>query len=243
MNVPASMRSGMMRYSQPCSSLTPSMTMRGVPWPVIGGAALVEEVGQVDDLRLAGGHLDDGGAVGQDARPSWRWRCRGRWSRTGRRGTSRCRAGVWPWRQMSPLISSISAPSCCMARMCRSTGRSPMAQPPGMDDLGAAAFGEQRAEHADRGPHLADDVVFGLAVHLVARDQLERAVGPPFDVDAQLGQQLAQRGHVRDLRDVVQHDLALAQDRRGHDRQGRVLGPADAHAAPQPRTAGDFEIR
>ena len=65
MNVPASMRSGMIVYSQPCSSLTPSMVIRGVPCAGDPGPAGVEEVGQVVHLRLAGGRLDDGRALGQ----------------------------------------------------------------------------------------------------------------------------------------------------------------------------------
>ena len=35
MYVPASMRSGMMRYSHPLREETPSMVMMEVPWPVI----------------------------------------------------------------------------------------------------------------------------------------------------------------------------------------------------------------
>ena len=49
-SVPVTMRSGMISYSTPCSSSTPSMTIVSVPWPEIFRAHRDEEVCEVDDF-------------------------------------------------------------------------------------------------------------------------------------------------------------------------------------------------
>ena len=43
--------------------------------------------------------------------------------------------------------------------MCRSTGRVPMAQPPGSDTRASPQRAKQRPQHQDRGAHLAHEVV------------------------------------------------------------------------------------
>jgi hypothetical protein len=43
--------------------------------------------------------------------------------------------------------------------MCWSTGREPMAQPPGSDTVASAEARQQRAQHQDRGAHGLDQFV------------------------------------------------------------------------------------
>ena len=65
MNVPASMRSGMMRCFAPCSLLTPCTRMVDVPAPSIFAPILFSSVGEIDDLGFARAILHNGFAVGQ----------------------------------------------------------------------------------------------------------------------------------------------------------------------------------
>ena len=65
MKVPASMRSGMMRWRAPCSLSTPRTRMVEVPAPSICAPILIEQRGQVDDLGLAGAVLQHGFAFGE----------------------------------------------------------------------------------------------------------------------------------------------------------------------------------
>ncbi len=51
-SVPATMRSGMISYSTPCSSSTPSMTIVSVPCPEIFAPIAIEKVREIDDLRF-----------------------------------------------------------------------------------------------------------------------------------------------------------------------------------------------
>ena len=55
--------------------------------------------------------------------------------------------------------SSISAPNASKAFRCRSTGRVPMAQPPGNETRACAAARQQRPQHQNRGAHLAHQIV------------------------------------------------------------------------------------
>ena len=67
-SVPASMRSGMTRWSKPPSSRTPSIVIIAVPAPRDARAHPVERGGEVLDLGLARGVLDRGDAVGERRR-------------------------------------------------------------------------------------------------------------------------------------------------------------------------------
>ena len=51
------------------------------------------------------------------------------------------------------------APSCSIAMISRSTGRVPMAQPPGSDTLRLAHARQQRRDHPEARPHLGDEVI------------------------------------------------------------------------------------
>ncbi len=116
-------------------------------------AHLVEAVGDVADLGLARGVLDHGGAVGERRPPSARCGCRrpSPWETRSRRPSGRS----WRGRSRSRASISISAPSRSSAMISRSTGRVPMAQPPGSDTLRLAHAREQRRDHPEARPHLA----------------------------------------------------------------------------------------
>jgi len=161
---------------------------------------------------------------------------------------------------MLPFSVRNSAPSFWRPRTCRSTGRSPIAQPPGIDD-GLASLREQRSQHADARPHRLDDVVAGFAALVLQDLDIEWAVeggkvgqaaevAPvgrgwrlvvPVDVAAQLAEQLAHRVDVAEPGHALQCRLALGQQARRHDRQGAVLAAADFDLALEALPAADEE--
>ena len=65
MNVPASMRSGMMRCFAPFSLLTPFTRIVGVPAPSILRSHFVEQVGEIGDFGFAGAVLKNRLALGE----------------------------------------------------------------------------------------------------------------------------------------------------------------------------------
>jgi hypothetical protein len=70
----------------------------------------------------------------------------------------------------------------------------------GEADLGLAALGEERAHDADAGAHLADEFVFGVAVHLVFDFEMEAALFVAPNVDAELFEEEGQVLDVFELR-------------------------------------------
>ena len=100
----------------------------------------------------------------------------------------------------------------------------------GQRNPGAAQAGEQRPQHQHRGPHGLDQIVGrfragdGVGVH-------PHRVALPLPARAQAFQNAQHGAGVAQVGDVVQHVLARREQGRGQKRQGRVLGPADAHLA------------
>jgi len=108
----------------------------------------------------------------------------------------------------------------------------------GQRNLGFAAARQQRTQHEDAGPHLADKVIGRGCVGNLPRRQLQhvaamRVIDPRADADlhAHRAQQIGHGGDVGQMRHVRQRQRLVGQDAGGHDRQGRVLGAADRNDA------------
>ena len=103
----------------------------------------------------------------------------------------------------------------------------------GQRDARGAEAREQRAQHVDAGAHGAHQVVGRLeradvrGVH-DAGVAVEGHLRPEGLEHAGHGARVGQQGH------VAQRVHAGGEQRGGHERQGRVLRPADLHAAGEP---------
>ena len=100
-----------------------------------------------------------------------------------------------------------------MASRCMSTGRVPMAQPPGSDTLASPQRAEQRPQHPEAGAHLGDEFIGrggvddGLGRELLQRFAamavLAGALARHHDVDAMVLQDALQLPHVGKPRHIV----------------------------------------
>ncbi len=151
-----------------------------------------------------------------------------------------------------PCSMRTTAPSSCSPRMCMSSPRDPIASPPGRATLASPTPGDERAEHGDRGPQAAYQLIGGLVVQLLRyvdaclarRGPRSRVGGRIDDLDlaAELAQQLPHDSYVEDVGHVVDHRATRCQQGGGHQLQGGVLGTPDVHRAgqrPGHRTLGD----
>ncbi|CFN70142.1 Uncharacterised protein [Bordetella pertussis] len=125
--VPASMRSAMTSWRAPCSRATPSTTMRSVPWPWMRAPILMSSSAR---STTSGSRAAFSSTV---------------WPSASTAAISRFSVPVTvtmsvrieaPFRRVArattkPCSISISAPSAASPLMCWSTGRWPIAQPPG----------------------------------------------------------------------------------------------------------------
>ena len=133
MKVPASMRSGITVCSTPCSSLTPSITMRRVPAPEIfapielrkfarsstSGSAAADSMMVMPSASVA--------AIMTLSVPSTVGPC------VPRKSISAPRKPFFAVSKMLPPSTSTLAPRASSPRKWRSTGRSPITQPPGSE--------------------------------------------------------------------------------------------------------------
>ena len=105
--------------------------------------------------------------------------------------------------------------------------------------LGPPIAGDQRTQHQDRGPHLAHQVVRRPRLEDPTGAQLQHppvmaAIGGlavEMDLDAELGEQIGHGGDVGHMGQVAQGQRLVGQEGCGHERQGRVLGPANGNVA------------
>jgi hypothetical protein len=110
----------------------------------------------------------------------------------------------------------------------------------GQRDAGLAHPRQERAEHQDRGPHLAHDVVWGLGVADRAADG-ERPIRTGLETAPVLGDELRHRRDVGQLRHVGEHEPLVGQHAGRHERQRGVLGAADRDAAFERPAAADAD--
>ena len=141
-----------------------------------------------------------------------------------------------------PRSSRKSAPRAANPFRCRSTGRSPMRQPPGRGTMARprrASSGPSTQKlarirrtncqrRADRPP--------------IGRFQPQRAVAPG-NVEPQVLQHAGQRADVGQLRHALQPHRLGGQDRGGHHRQRGVLRSVGPDLALKRHAAGDAKAR
>lgn len=85
-------------------------------------------------------------------------------------------------------------------------------------DVRSTTAGEKRSEHADRSPHLADEVVVGAVLEM-PRDGDVDGAGPMAMID-RAAQSSKQFGHDLDIEDVGHRSKGRRADgeqRRGHE--------------------------
>ncbi len=111
--------------------------------------------------------------------------------------------------------------------MKKSTGRVPMAQPPGKRHPRLAHAREQRADDPERGPHGGDKLVGRRGVDDRAGGEVHRLPGELIltgalalegGVDAMIGEDVEQLLHVRQARDVLQRQRLVGQQGGDHQR-------------------------
>jgi hypothetical protein len=99
----------------------------------------------------------------------------------------------------------------------------------------------QRAQHQDRGPHFAHQLVGSLgAAEASGIDAHAAAVA--FHRCTQLGQKFLDALDVFQIRYIVVGVPAVGQQRGSQNGQGGVLGPVDLHPAPQGAPAFDDDF-
>ncbi len=192
----------------------------------------VEESGQVGDLGLAGGVVDDRGPLGQD-----------RGHERVLRGTHAGELEQDPGA-VEPVGRCLDVP---VRRLESGTqlfepaqvhvdGSWPEVVAAGEGHPRPAESGQQRAEHHDGGPHPLDQLVGGLghdAGGMVDGELVGITTGHRH---AHRRQQIAHVFDIGDGRHVAQDVRALGQAGGGHQLEHRVLGPADGHDARQRST-------
>ncbi len=100
--------------------------------------------------------------------------------------------------------------------------------------LGVPRARQQRPQHVERGPHLTHQIIGGKGRGQLRR--MEQGLLPVGAVTlghlhAELAQQLAQESRVRQTRHVRQQQGLIRQNRRRHQLDRRILGPADRNGA------------
>ena len=124
-------------------------------------------------------------------------------------------ATIWPCS-----ISTL-APSSRKAFRCKSSGREPIAEPPGVTRRAATGHQRTQQQHGTaelfrrRIRHFRPDVARG-------EPQLTGRVARK-DVDPECFQDLPLHGHVGDVGHVVQHGSPVRQHARGQDGDGRIF--------------------
>ena len=111
----------------------------------------------------------------------------------------------------------------------------------GHRDAGPPVPRQERAEDDDRRAHPAHQFVRRL-LRANARRVDGDGVILARHARAQVFEHLGHRGAIRDPRDVLDHGLPLGQEGRGHQLQGRVLGPADRDLTLKPVSTLDDEF-
>jgi hypothetical protein len=108
-----------------------------------------------------------------------------------------------------------------------------------------ARTGEQRAEHQDRGAHLADDVIGGDGRGQPAgsrsHDPAEIVRAGAFDRSrgAELVEQMAEAVDIGEPRQVAQRQRLIGQQRAGHQRKRGILGAGNGDFSGQAVSAAD----
>ena len=241
------MRSGSTRWRAPSSRATPAISIVGRSRALDARAHLVEAIGEVFDLRLAGRVADQRRALGQRRRHHRVMRAADR--DLGKFDLGAAAAPWAPWRRRSRPRSSISAPSFSSAISSRSTGRVPIAQPPGSETARFAHAREQRRDHPEARPHARDEIIGRGRVDDRLGAQMRGLAGgrlfaEPLAVDRIVDAVVAEDAHeladVGEARQVFQRQRLVGQQRGDHQRQRGVLGAGNRDHALELGAAADL---
>ena len=198
----------------------------------------VEEVRQIDDVRLLGAVLHDGLALGQHRGEHDVHRRADRdnveinvcavqalFGRLGADVTAlgQGHRGAERLEALDMLVDRAHAAEIAAARH---------------GDLGVAVFAQQHAEQIIGGAQLALELV-RLEAGVAGVLDLDGRCVDQTDLRAQLAHDLKLEGHVDDLGHVLNADRAIRQQRCRNDRDGGVLRPGDGHFAVERFTAVD----
>ena len=112
----------------------------------------------------------------------------------------------------------------------------------GHRDVRLADARDEGSEDTDGGPQRTDQLVVGPVPDALGDVDLDDTVlRPPVDVAAQPPEQLGHDRHVDDVRDVGESGAPHGEQRAGHQLQRAVLGSDDADLSPEAGAAGDPE--
>ena len=189
---------------------------------------LGQQLCQVDDLRLAGGILEQALAVGQGCGHQQVFGAGHRGSaeldattdQASPRGYRLDVAAVLPHRRAERLESvevHVDRPR-------------PDRAPAGQGNTGATAAGSQRSQHEARCPHGLDQFVWGNRIEVAVGPDGIR-IGPGFHLGADAREQVDHCANVDDIRHASQDHWAVGQQAGGQGGKRGVLGAADLDAA------------
>ena len=241
-NVPASMRSGMIACSIGCSSSTPSIVMIGVPAPWIRAPILLS-------TSASSSTSGSRAAFSITVRPFASAAAIMRFSlpvTVGMSSTivaprSRLRLDL----DVAVLERDLGAHRLEALQVLIDRARADRAAA-GQRDARAAVARDERAEHEHARAHRLDELVrrleLGLLLARSAARSRARAVVRASTVQPSMRSSFAIVAHVGELRDVLERRRARRQERRGEERQRRVLRAADRNLADQPRATFDDDL-
>ena len=216
--------------------------MVGVPAPEIFAQRARhagESVGQIAELRLAGGVGDHRLALGQDRGEhgvlSGADRGEGKCNQPAREATR----GLGVDIAFVQVDRGAQRPQRFQVQIDRPRAdRAPARQ----RDLGVAGARDERPQNVERGPHLTDQVVGRERADDLAGMQngLFAIVACPLDdLGAKTLQQARQEARIGQPRHVGKSQRFVGKQAGRHQLDGGILGAADGDLTMQPRAAGD----
>ena len=203
----------------------------------------VEEGGQVGDLGLAGGVVDDRGPLRQDAGHHEIFGGADARVLQLHAGPDEAGAAGDPALDVAVAVLEGGAHGFEAAQVHVDRPGAEVVTP-GYRHLCLAEPSQQGAEDDDRCPHLLDQVVRGLGnyVGTPSYPQDPALVCVPGDGETHRGKQVAHQRHVDDPGNVAQRVFTLGEHRRRHKLEDRVLGSRDRHDALEGPARTDHEL-
>ena len=212
------------------------------------GAHLDEALGDVADLRLARGVLDDRLAAGQ--RGGEQHVVGGADGNLGEHDAAAAQiAALGLGEDVAGFDLDLGAELLQAHQMQIDRARADGAAA-GQRNLRLSAAGKQRAEHPEAGAHAADHLVGRHGIDDVARREMERladvlggagALAVDGEVDAVVAQDAGEQVDVGEIGNVLQRQPVRGQQAGNHQRQGGVLGAGDRNRTVEPLPADDLD--
>ena len=191
-------------------------------------AHLVEHIGEVHDLGLAGGVVDNGGAAGLDRRHDQVLRG------ADARELQRDRGPLQPLRSRGvniPMVGIELDAESLEAEDVHIDLASAQVATTGHGNLGTAKAAEQRTHDGSRGAHLGHELVRGLPRIDGRGVDGQRMLVNHLDNGTHALEHLAHNVHVRDVRHVLESRFTGSQKRGRHELERGVLCTRNTNAA------------